>query len=371
MAEVDGTQAERKLGEILEAAEEAPASRAVEQPVQSDTRCQSLLPAQGREETREMTSKTLASNQLATPTDISPFDAPLHPAAAIMPEQSATEYAALLQDIERHGVRNPVCLDPEGRILDGRHRYRAAHQLGIGCPITVYDGSDPIGVVLSQNLHRRHLTTSQRAMVAAKMANLGEGRPSRDTPQNCGVSTKQAAARFRVGRRTVESAKTVLEYGSPQLVRAVEMGEISVGRAAALATAATHASQPIEGSELSSPPDTNQKTPPAADPSQIETCTLNRRRSLRDIVTFVARVSRLLRTGEKHGASISDPRIAAKLRAVPADERERWITTVHDACETLGRFERQLQRAFQEASGVSQANVGTASVPDGDAPPPR
>lgn len=41
---------------------------------------------------------------------------------------------------------------------------------------------------LSCNLHRRHLSTTQRSSVAAKLATLKEGRPSINTPQNCGVS---------------------------------------------------------------------------------------------------------------------------------------------------------------------------------------
>jgi len=343
MTEVDGTQAERKLGDILQAAEKAPASR--------------------------VTSKTLVSNQAATPTDIPPFNAPIHPAAAIIPEQSATEYAALFQDIDRNGVLNPVWFDREGRVLDGRHRLRAAHQLGIGCPTAVYDGPDPIDFVLSQNLHRRHLTTSQRAIVAAKMVNLREGRPSKNTVQNCTVSTEQAAATFRVSTRTIRSATTVLKHGSQELVRAVEMGKISVGRAAALVTAATNESQPIEETELSSHPDANHRTPPAiANLPQGATGVPNRRGSLRGIAMFVVRILALSRAYERHGARILNPRIAAKLTAIPADERQRWITTVHDAREMLGRFEQQLQQAFETAPAVTPASATAASGSDGDAP---
>ena len=194
-----------------------------------------------------MVSKTLVSNQDATAVDMPPADAPIHPAAALLPELSDTEYAALHEDIKRHGVLNPVYIDPEHRILDGRHRLRAAHELGIACPTVVYDGLDPIGFVLSQNLHRRHLTTSQRAMVAAKIANLREGRPSKNTLQTCRVSTKQAAETFHVGTRTVGCAKIVLKHGSPELIRAVEMGEMGVVAAATLATPATSQSQQREG----------------------------------------------------------------------------------------------------------------------------
>jgi hypothetical protein len=319
-----------------------------------------------------MVSKTLVSNPDATAVDMPPADAPIHPAAAILPELSDTEYAALRQNIEQHGVLNPVFVDPETRILDGRHRLRAAHELGIVCRTEVYDGPDPLGFVLSQNLHRRHLTTSQRAMAAAKMANLAEGRPSKNTLQNCRVSTKQAAETFHVGTRTVGCAKIVLKHGSPELIRAVETGEMGVVAAATLAAPATSQSQQLEESALAARTDTDQRTPPASaeQPPQVETGVRTRRGSLRDIVTLVVHVSTLSQACKDRAAVILDPRIAAKLTTVPADERQRWITTVRDARETLSRFERQLLRAFKKAPEVTRTSPAAASGTNGDAPHP-
>lgn len=61
-----------------------------------------------------------------------------------------------------------------------------------------------LAAVISLNLKRRHLIESQRAMVAAKLANLGEGRPSHKTPPIGGLSQNDAAKLLKVGVRTVQ-----------------------------------------------------------------------------------------------------------------------------------------------------------------------
>jgi hypothetical protein len=65
----------------------------------------------------------------------------------------------------------------EGQIIDGRNRYAACQKVGFPIDnfITQYEGSDPIGYVISANLRRRHLNTGQRAMIAAKLATAKVG----------------------------------------------------------------------------------------------------------------------------------------------------------------------------------------------------
>jgi ParB-like chromosome segregation protein Spo0J len=97
-----------------------------------------------------------------------------HPLAGLLPDMEQDEYGRLVEDIKANGQIEPIWLY-EGQILDGRHRYMACQDLKLE-PITrVYEGDDPTSFVLSLNLHRRHLTESQRAMVAAKLANLQDG----------------------------------------------------------------------------------------------------------------------------------------------------------------------------------------------------
>lgn len=75
-----------------------------------------------------------------------------------------------------------------------------------------------------------HLNTSQRTMVAAKMANMGVG--YRNQPGK--ISNQQAADMLNVSIRYVKRAKVVQRDGSPELIEAIEAGEMPVSVALTL-----------------------------------------------------------------------------------------------------------------------------------------
>jgi hypothetical protein len=94
------------------------------------------------------------------------------------------------------------------------------------------DDTDPVQYVLDANLHRRHLRESQRGMVAAKLADLDHGSnrfQHKVEGQPCPSTTIDGAAEaLNTSTGTLKRAKTVIEKGEPEVVAAVESGEVNV-----------------------------------------------------------------------------------------------------------------------------------------------
>lgn len=164
-----------------------------------------------------------------------------HPIATIFPLLEGKEFDTLVGSVAANGVFEPIILH-EGMILDGRNRYRAAVAAGIECPTKDFDGIDPVAFVVAHNLHRRHLKTSQRALVAAKMANLKHGsnqfisHTNQEDKEDTGipvssdavVSIERAAAIMSINQDTVCDAKIVLAHGTEDEVKMAEDGEAAV-----------------------------------------------------------------------------------------------------------------------------------------------
>jgi len=73
-------------------------------------------------------------------------------------------------------------------------------------------------------LHRRHLNESQRAMIAARLANLPRGRRETNGSIDLFTTQQQAASLLNVSTPSVERARVVLSEGTPEMIAAVDAG---------------------------------------------------------------------------------------------------------------------------------------------------
>lgn len=175
----------------------------------------------------------------------------VHPLAELSPPMTPAEEAELAASIAFYGMHDPIEL-LDGKILDGRHRRKVAVVSGSNVPWKVWRPPEPDHPpelwVLAKNAHRRHLTPTQRAVLAAEAKRLLDARgatyskvvgwsepratserqvsdsfpaASGETSGNVGgrpSSTAIVARGYQTSPDSVERAERVLDYGADELV---------------------------------------------------------------------------------------------------------------------------------------------------------
>jgi len=145
-----------------------------------------------------------------------------HPLAELFPLMTDAEINEMAEDIKANGQKSKIVLF-DGKILDGRNRYRACLLASVEPQFTTYAGKNEVAFVVSLNLHRRHLTTSQRAVVAAK---ISEASRNSDHP----ISQENASKMMKVSKDAVIQAKKVIA-ASPEKTKEIEAGKKTVHKA--------------------------------------------------------------------------------------------------------------------------------------------
>ena len=195
---------------------------------------------------------------------------PVHPVAALFPMIGDDELRALADDIKANGQREPIIVTyvdemmmDEPVVIDGRNRYAACKIAGVAPKFNYVRSLDDEEVspgviadwIISHNLHRRHLTTSQKAMVGqGYLAYLKEeakkrqdsGRvnshasrrgelvsPKSDEPKKVHGSRSdvEAARLVGVGKNSIRDADFVVQ-NDPELAQQVRDSKVTVSAAA-------------------------------------------------------------------------------------------------------------------------------------------
>lgn len=167
-------------------------------------------------------------------------------ATGIFPMMSDEDFQELKRSIQTNGQLMPIELW-QGRLIDGRNRLKACRELMLEPKFRALEElpcGSVVEYVAAANLHRRHLSASQRAMVAARMRAVYDAaarerrahRPGAQAVVPFGNARDQAGSLVGVSGRSVDSATKVLREGDEALVRACDDGIVSVATAARLAT---------------------------------------------------------------------------------------------------------------------------------------
>lgn len=189
----------------------------------------------------------------------------VHEYAKLFPPMSNEEFEELVEDIRQNGQLEPIIVY-EGKILDGRNRYNACMKLGIKPKMVDYNGENltPLNFVISKNIKRRHLTASQKALLAleikpllaeeAKKRQLSSLKqykentvqeiiPEREEKKENGDTVVPLLAQREKGR-TIEQAGKIIGVGkeyirkaekvkkeAPELVEKIMAGEMNLNQA--------------------------------------------------------------------------------------------------------------------------------------------
>ena len=207
----------------------------------SKPRCQEATKARNKAATRSSRhGKTKTKSDSLT----------YHPACLAFPELPDDELQALAADIKKHGLLNAITLLNK-QILEGRSRYKACKIAGVKPRFVEWAGTgSPTEWVISQNLIRRHLTSSQRAVVALELLPLLEAEAKERMRLSCGRGKKgakqivhpfsngraaEAAARMTHSNLSyVTSAKTIKKQ-APELIDDIRDGQLTIPDAKMLA----------------------------------------------------------------------------------------------------------------------------------------
>ncbi len=201
-----------------------------------------------------------------------------HEAANIFPLDEE-HLGSLAKDIEDRGLQFPIEI-LDGKIIDGRRRWLACEKAGVEPDIIETDTDDPIGYVLSLNLHRRHLTVSQASMCAQRAREMYDD-AAKDRQEELGRThgvdpsgqmSLRGQARDKVGDvfgisgKSVDRAKRVIK-GIPQLATAVDAGMLTVNKAATIASQPEELQEEMLAAEINK---RQQVTSPEAKPKKQE-----------------------------------------------------------------------------------------------------
>jgi ParB-like chromosome segregation protein Spo0J len=143
----------------------------------------------------ELARRSADAEQTSPPRTAHVYDN--HPLADVFPLLENEELRELSEDIRKHGLLEPIVLF-EGKIIDGRNRYRMCKIVGhvfVDANFRQLPSNvDPKAFVISANVVRRHLTVEQKRGLLASLLKADPTRSDRQIAETVKVDHKTVGA---------------------------------------------------------------------------------------------------------------------------------------------------------------------------------
>ena len=272
-----------------------------------------------------------------------------HPAADMFPMMGETELAEMAKDIAENGLVDAIVLY-EGMVLDGRNRLAACKLAGIEPRFAVIDNkSSPTMYVISKNLHRRHLSTSQRATIAAEIRPM-LAREAKQRMRAGGGDHKSEAAKSGMDKCPDpilgKPAKEAQGTASAIAAKALGISEKTVRRAALVKETAPEEFEKMKRGEITLQDAlraAKKKGAPAPKPEPAPEAPPNKREEARDnaaMETMVAIVSQC------EGLSVGLPKLDVSRirRKCTKSGTDRWTENARTIANRFRAFATRLER---------------------------
>lgn len=162
----------------------------------------------------------------------------IHRFAKLIPVITPGDMDRLIEDVEAHGVVEPLTLY-EGEVLDGRNRLAVASVLNVPVEVKDFDGDEAAAkaFVWSANAARRHLSIPQVLLAASRFgfvaaakseASHREPRPDGSMPPGAARWANIAVKRIggSVRPATLERFDQAQVTDAPDTMRRIDVGEI-------------------------------------------------------------------------------------------------------------------------------------------------
>lgn len=170
---------------------------------------------------------------IATRQENKPFQ--FHVLANEWPLMTGKPFEDLVDDIRKNGLNQPISINTDNEILDGRNRFNACMEAGIEPRfevVTNVQTTEQIeAFIASKNLHRRHQSKEELATIVEKMQAKGKSLREIEAATGIRKSTASRLSRskraIKVGDESLSQNRTVTQQSvTTQIVR---MGKTSGG----------------------------------------------------------------------------------------------------------------------------------------------